>query len=241
MKLISLIFSCTLAMSCFRADAAIITITAMNADGNPASELEGLLGGSGTNGSSLFAIDTSPSAVASVSVNADYTVDNVDIDNDGTFAESFSFRVTFASPENIDFQTSLESMGLGNNEVIDVDESFSMTFSVLSDTSVTHDVRFDGMSAIDFISMSDSAVDVNGTVVELNGGSTPLPSLVVNPTFTFQLGSGETAFDSGTFEDWDIQFSTAAVPEPSHFALLPLLGMSVVVGRRRKLAKQPVA
>ncbi|WP_160168091.1 PEP-CTERM sorting domain-containing protein [Rhodopirellula sallentina] len=224
--------------------SSVITIVDMNADGNPSSgaELEGTVGGNGTDGTSSFAINTAPSSVQVGSTSARFTVSNVDLNDDNSFNESFVFDLTFSSPNDINFTTSLETMGLGGDGQITLGESFTMTFDIVSDTSATHDVVFDGVSEVDFINLADTDLSITsmsgGTTITLVGGSTPLGGLYVNPTFEYS-NTGDLA-DSGTFEDWSVQFSTitaTAVPEPSSLALLGVIAGVVTLRNRRRLAK----
>ncbi|EMI57345.1 PEP-CTERM bacterial domain protein [Rhodopirellula sallentina SM41] len=164
------------------------------------------------------------------------------MNDDNSFNESFVFDLTFSSPNDINFTTSLETMGLGGDGQITLGESFTMTFDIVSDTSATHDVVFDGVSEVDFINLADTDLSITsmsgGTTITLVGGSTPLGGLYVNPTFEYS-NTGDLA-DSGTFEDWSVQFSTitaTAVPEPSSLALLGVIAGVVTLRNRRRLAK----
>ena len=235
MKILSYLFLAMMLMMGFatpRASASIVTIDAMNADGNPASDLEGTLGGSGVDGTSLFSISSAPSSNEIGSTFAAYSVANVDIDDDGAFDDSFTFEISFSSPNNVNFFSSLESMGLGDNEDIDLGESLTMNVSITSNSSITHNVVFDGFDAFDFISMSEMTVDVNGTDFEILGGNTELGQLFAAPTLTFENLTANP-FNSGTFEDWSLQFSTQAIPEPTSLATFSIA--LFIVGRRRRI------
>ena len=232
--------------------AAIITIENMNADVQ--SQLEGDLGGSGVDGgTSLLTIDANPSVAASATTFADYTVSNVDLDDNATFTDSFTFRIVFssASGAGVNFGSTLETMGVdgenSGNETFDLNESFTMAYTIISDTSATHDVAFDGMSAVDFVSMSDTDLDITSvsgnTTITLLGGSTSLGGLRVDPTFTY--GNTGNVVNSGTFEDWSIQFSSssvATVPEPSTIAMssLALCAFAARRFRQRRKAATPI-
>ena len=228
------IIALALVSTCSVLSATSILISDMNAD--VSGSLEGSLSGSGTNGSSAFDIDSTPSVDQVASTFADYTVTGVDIDGNASFTENFSFRITFSSPDDINFSTTLETMGLGDDELISLNESFTMTISILSDSSATHDVTFDGMTAVDFISMSETDLSIvsssGNSTVTLAGGSTPLGGTFFNPTFTY-ANTGDVS-NSGTFEDWNLQFSTSPVPEPNTYALLAgISALGFVMLRRR--------
>ena len=219
------------------ASASIISISGMNADSD-SSELEGSLGGNGSDGTSVLSISTGPATVASTSTFADYTISNVDLDDDSVFAENFSFRITFSSSSGngVNFIDSREVFGIdgesSDNENFDIGESFTMAFSILSDSSLTDDVVFDGMSELDAVNLSGATVGITSSSGNANitmaGVSTSLGGLFLDPTFTLS-----TAF-SGTIEDWSIQFSTSAIPEPSSALLVGMTALFVCFLRRRK-------
>ena len=217
---------------CASSDANLVTISEMNADTN--DELEGTLGGSGVDGGSAFSITTVPSVTQVASAMAEYLVEDVDLDGDGVFDEDFAFSVTFASPDGVNFSDSREVFGAGPSAVILSDDSISLTVSVLSDSSATHDVSFDGITGIDFQSLQDAGfavTDAAGTenfiaVIDENALSRPF----VNPVF--QYVGGNTG-RGGTVEEWSVQFSTTAIPEPGNLAIFSLIATGLGLRRRR--------
>ncbi len=222
-------------VACVTANASIVTIADMNADDEGSgNQLEGTLGGTGVGGSSGFSITSGVVSTQSSSTSATYLVTDVDLDDDNVFAESFSFSITFASASGINFSSSQETFGV-DDESVSLNESFSLTFDLLSDSSSTHDVVFDGLSSIDFVSLTGSNFEVtdgSGTETFTSvGGANALPRLFVDPSFQYVTGGDLT--DTGTVEDWSIQFSTQAVPEPATFAMfgVALVGLGF---RRRK-------
>ena len=216
-----------------RAYGTTISISDMNADSD-SGQLEGTLAGTAINGTSTFAITAAPSIDASSPTFADYTVSGVDLDGDNSFSESFSFRITFSSSSNINFSSTRETLGV-NDETFDLGESFNMSLSILSDSSLTHEVSFTGFSTLDFISLTGTDLSVTSaggnTTVTLLAGNTDLGGFFTDPTFTYANTGNLT--NSGTFEDWSLAFSTSPVPEPQEVAiLLGLLSLSIACYRK---------
>ena len=214
--------------------AGLITVSDLNADSD-AGELEGLPGGDGLGGSLSILGTTPTSGLSAIIVN--YRLSNVDIDGDGAFTESFDFSITFdnattgddifGSGSTIDFGSTRETFGIGANEEFDPGEAFRLSGSVLSDSSDTHDVSFDGFTSIDFVSLTGTiATDIDTfTAVAGNNALTPDGDV----TLVFLAGAGS---EGGPIEDWGVQFSTSAVPEPSSLFLI-LLGGPFALRRRR--------
>ena len=223
--------------------ADIITISDLNADSSPnfsstpALELEGVLLGSPVNAGSSFAITSQPLAgQRSSALVATYLVEDVDLDGDGLFTEDFSFSITFASNDigGVGFSGSGEVFGVGDDFTINPDESFSILVSVLGDTSSTHDVNVDGITEIDFESLQDA-----GFRVEDGNGSSNFISVIENNVLhrpfqnpVFEFVDGNRGRD-GTVEDWSVQFSTVAVPEPSTMTFLGMALLFLAGSRRR--------
>lgn len=230
--LLSVFFS-VVAVASVHAD--IITISELNADTN--DQLEGTLAGPGVNVGSAVSITSVPSSAQVASTTASYLVQGVDLDGDGLFSEDFAFSITLSSPQGILFSGTREVFGTGVGAGIDFNESFSIAVNVVSDTSATHDVSFDGVFEIDF----ESLVDANFAVTDSSGtdtfiadaGNTVLPRLYVDPLFQYVTGGNDGRF--GTVEEWSIQFSSAAaVPEPNSFVMLGI-GFLALAGSRRRL------
>lgn len=225
--------------------ADVITITDLNADSSPSSDLEGVLEGSPVSAASSFAITSPPLALAlGPQLLATYLVQDVDLDGDGLFAEDFSFSITFASSDGgIGFSGSGEVFGVGNDRTINPDESFSISVTVLGDTSTTHDVVADGITEIDFQSLRDAGfrvTDTNGSFNFVSVFESNLESESVNNVLTrpfvdpvFQYVDGNRG-RFGTVDDWSVQFSTVAVPEPSSMACLGVV-LLFFCGKRHRI------
>ena len=106
--------------------------------------------------------------------------------------------------------------------------------SVLGDTSSTHDVNVDGITEIDFESLQDA-----GFRVEDGNGSSNFISVIENNVLdrpfqnpVFEFVDGNRGRD-GTVEDWSVQFSTVAVPEPSTMTFLGMALLFLAGSRRR--------
>ena len=220
------------AVLCASSEASLITISELNADTN--DQLEGTLGGSGVDGGSTFSITTTPVTAQVASTTAEYLVGGVDLDGDGFFGEDFTFSVTFASRGDVNFSDSREVFGTGPSASISINDSFSLSVTVLSDSSATHDVSFDGVTGIDFQSLEDAGFDVtdaSGTenfiaVIENNVFSRPF----LNPLFEYVGGNGGRF---GTVEEWSVQFSTSAIPEPGSLAIFGLIATGLGLRRRK--------
>jgi hypothetical protein len=216
--------------------AGLITVSELNADSDT-GDLEGLPGGDGLGGS-LSILGTTPTASGLSAITVNYRLSNVDIDGDGTFAESFDFSITFdnasvgddifGSQSTIDFGSTRETFGIGANEEFDPGEAFRLSGSVLSDTSATHDVSFDGFTSIDFVSLTGTITTDTDTFTAVAGDNPLTPDGDV--TIVFLEGTGS---EGGPVEDWGVQFSTTAVPEPSSLFLI-LLGGPFALRRRRR-------
>ena len=149
---------CLLAIAANVATADLITVDGLNADSDT-GQLEGTPGGNGAGGVLEILSVTPPTGM--LAITSLYRLSNVDIDGDGTFGESFDFALTFDQPttdgttaSTIDFRDTRETFGIGTNEEFDPGESFRMSGLVLSDTSASHNVLFDGFTGIDFVSLS---------------------------------------------------------------------------------------
>lgn len=220
-----------------------ISMLAINAD-NDGSAIEGTFAGNGTSASSAYSFLAGPSAEAVASTFADYAVSGVDIDGDNIFEESFSFRISFSSATNINFSASLETLGAGD-ESLSLNESFALSVEVLNDSSLSHDVQFDGFSSLDFISLSGTDLGISSTsgntVIAASAGDTSLGGLFIDPTVSY-LNSGNIT-NIGSLEDWSIQFSTSPVPEPSSIAFV--LGITTLAStmwyRRRNQSSNEVS
>ena len=229
--LISVFFS-VVAVASVHAD--IITISELNADTN--DQLEGTLAGPGVNVGSAVSITSVPTLAQVASTTASYLVQGVDLDGDGLFSEDFEFSITLSSDDDILFSTSREVFGTGSNATIFLNDSFSVAVDVVSDTSTTHDVSFDGVFEIDFQSLVDAnfaVTDSSGTDTFIaDADNTVLPRLYVDPLFQYITGGNDGRF--GTVEEWSIQFSSAAaVPEPNSFVMLGIAFLSLTSVRRR--------
>lgn len=223
---------------CFgpRVSAGLITVMDMNAD----SDVGDLLGSPGNDGlgGALSILSVTPTTGAA-SVTATYRLADVDIDGDGNFNESFDFSITIDNAADglfgsstVDFQNSRDRFGIGGNEEFDPDESFRMSGAIISDTSATHAVTFDGFTAIEFESLSGT-INVDGRSFTAGSGNNALTP-DGEETFAFSSGS-----DGGPIVDWSVQFSTTAVPEPGS-----LLTCWLVIGlliRPRREATNPTA
>lgn len=176
------------------------------------------------------------------------SVTGLDFDGD-TLNDDFTFD--FTASTNSANGVSIWGQGINISNVAGTNTSFGFVdpsnevvlsiSNVIGTTTLGEAISFDGFTragaGLGSGNATASSIDINGTTVNLTtpGGGFVFDqqgaSLGLAPTVTFDNASGTGSLSARSY---DLQFSSAvAIPEPSAFALLGLVGAAVVARRRK--------
>lgn len=130
----------------------------------------------------------------------------------------------------------INASGDSNTERFESEFSQSATFQFNQAVEVSQldFTAFESGDKFSFFGTTISNGDLSNGTTDIFDFSTPL-TIAANTNFSLSATAGTVGIEA-----LDIALATA-VPEPSHLVLITMLGISVVVGRRRRLAKQQVA
>ncbi|MEM6550649.1 MAG: PEP-CTERM sorting domain-containing protein [Planctomycetota bacterium] len=221
---------------CLPAAAATVNLTGV--DVRQGGVFGAPFGVTGTTASFVTGVD-GPAAVASAVI----TLGGLDLDGDSTANDSVEFTMTWTDTTSPFANARLFNQG--------ADTGFGSLNGLLVEVAVTPGqtttdtgdiIVFDGFTgaAIGVGGGGDitRTADINGTEasVSITGAgfsfATTAIDFALTPTVTFDNSGGTGG--SIVARNYDLQFSTTAIPEPASMALLGLGGMCLFGRRRRK-------